>query len=127
MLALAAIHARQIPIDRISVLSGLRNRREQQLPALFKPQHQALFLLASRSIEAGQNHVVELQAFGLVDGHELQPVAGLRIGLGEKRIHLLPEPTEIGEVRAFLKAFEQIEICAGVFESRFILNTCWSA
>ncbi len=57
-----------------------------------------------------------------MDGHELQTVASLGVGLSEKRIDLLAEPTEIGEVGALLQAVQQIEIRGGVFESGFIFH-----
>jgi hypothetical protein len=62
-----------------------------------------------------------------VDSHQLQTVSGLRVRLSEKRIHLFPEPGEIGEIGSLLKSFEQVKIRRGIFESGLILNASGSA
>ncbi len=72
--------------------------------------------------EPRQDHGVKLQALGLVDGHELQPIAGVRVGLSEQRVHLLAEPFEIGQIRALRESLQQIEISSRVFECSFILH-----
>jgi hypothetical protein len=39
-------------------------------------------------VQAGQDHGVEFEALGLVDGHELDRLAGLGIGRGVEIGHL---------------------------------------
>ncbi|MCU0989761.1 MAG: hypothetical protein MUE63_09325, partial [Xanthomonadales bacterium] len=42
--------------------------------------------------QAGQDHGVEFQALGLVDGHQLQAFVRQRIGQGEQLLHALAHP-----------------------------------
>ena len=63
-------------INRVVVRPCLLNRREQEAraaaPGGLHPQEELAVVPAWRASEAGQDHVVELQAFGLVDRHDLQ-------------------------------------------------------
>jgi hypothetical protein len=45
-------------------------------------------------MQAGQDHGVELEALGLVDGHQLQAAVGPRIGRGEQPRHVVFEAVQ---------------------------------
>ena len=83
LLRLAPLDALQIPVDRIFVGTGLRDRRQQQLAAMFQPQQQPRIVPTGHSAQAGQNDRVEFQALGFMDGHQLQHGTGTRRRLRE--------------------------------------------
>ncbi len=92
----ALLNPRHVFVDRICVLARRGNWREQQPASLFQPDQQRRFVLPRRRGQTRKNHRVEFQTLGLVNGHDLQDIAGLRVGLGKQLVHLFSEPREVG-------------------------------
>ena len=63
--------------------------------------------------------MVELQALGLVDGHDLHcALACGHVGQGIELVEALGERLEVGDGAGFLLGFEMVQISCGVFEVR---------
>jgi hypothetical protein len=85
-------------------------------------------------MQAGQDHGVEFQSLGLVDGHQLQAAVGPRVGCGEQarhvvfeavqrkaprrieRVEALEESLRIGRLRACIEAGRAAELLPGIFD-----------
>ena len=118
-------------VDRIAVRAGFFDRREQQLRArsrsardrrirlrrAFHPQEQFLAFGRRPLAQAGHDHVIELQALRLVDGHDLHRVlAGGQVGQRVELVQALLERLEVGDGAGVLLGFEMVEVGLGVFE-----------
>ena len=85
-------------------------------------------------MQAGQDHGVELEALGLVDGHQLQAAVGPGIGRGEQARHVVfqaveheapgvvervkarEEGRDVGRRRAVAKAGRAAELFPGILD-----------
>ncbi len=83
--------------------------------------------MARRAAEAGQDDGVEFQTLGLVDGHELQGVAGGDIRQRVQLAHLLGEARGVGDVAALFQFIQQVEVHARVFEIGGRVHACRAA
>ena len=58
------------------------------------PDQQRRIAALGGAMQAGQDHGVELKPLGLVDGHQLQPAVGLRVGRGKQAAHVVFKAVE---------------------------------
>ncbi len=115
-------------IDRVTVLTSGIDRRQQQFSftlcsRLLSPQEQFLFIVTRCTGKTRNNHDIEFQSFGLVDGHDLQAVIGFDVG---QRIEIAKPFFKRGSIRQFTGLFVLIEITEKnlrIFQIGFIFNT----
>src|SRR5579863_5021916 len=86
MLSLPLLQSFEISVDRIRIASRLLDGRKQQFPALLQPNQQTLRIRAAALAEPGQNDVVELEALGFMNRHQLKPSVRVRVSLGKQKI-----------------------------------------
>jgi hypothetical protein len=74
------------------------DRRRQQALAGFQrqavPGQQRRIRRPRAAMQSGQDHGVELETLGLVDGHQLQAAVGPRVGRGEQPRHVVFEAVQ---------------------------------
>ena len=127
--SLLRIETLQPGVDRIRLGPGLLDRRNQQsgsrLRGRLGPEEQLFVVVARRTRETGQDHVIELKALRLVHRHDLQAFVGVHIG---KRVELVQSSLKRGIHRTRpLMGLEVVKVDSRVFQVRLILDAGRSA
>src|SRR6185503_19659252 len=107
-----AVELPQVVVGGFIGASGFLDGGEQQRRGSgeFLPSQQRRGAGPGHAVQAGDDDGAEFQAFGLVDGHDLQVgVGGGLVGLGVELVEQLGEAREVDFAR-FLELFQGVQV-----------------
>src|SRR6267142_619852 len=121
----------EVLVGEVLVSAGLADGGKKQTPRTplvrgannFLPEEERRVAAAGAAVEAGDDDGVELEALGLVDGHDLQVVVARGdVGKRVEVLEALGERAEAVEVAGVLELLQLVEEDLGVLEVGRVLD-----